>query len=281
MRRCWRASSAWTPPPARRSRSRATAPNGRTRPRCCGCHPRQPGRPGPDAGRPPSMSFTRVIEMLDRLVVDGATASHVEVAPPPSQAAQRPCPAAPHRTLAVWAFPKIPVMAAGVERWYMRSFRHRPPSYVDVRRTAMVRSIVVGASVVHWIETEPRGPGDRQHSLVFTQGGTLHLTAVVTRLLEWPPGGGESGRSRLSCVASCPLRASAAPPAGATATARPPSRMRRIPTSALPARWPRSARRPLDDTTGAGRTRAWTHRWDRVLPCRISPDRPRATGTVL
>ena len=135
-------------------------------------------------GDRPADRFTRVIEMLDRLVLDGAIASHVEVVPPRSQAAQRPCRAAPHGTLAVWAFPEIPVMAAGIERWYMRSFRHRPPSYADVRRTAMVRSIVVGASVVHWIETEPRGPGDRQHSLVFTQSGTLHLTAVVTRLLE-------------------------------------------------------------------------------------------------
>jgi len=85
----------------------------------------------------------------------------------------------------VWAFPAIPVVAArGIERWYMRSFRHLPPSYADVRRTAMVRSIVVGEAVVHWIETEPRGPGDRQHSLVFTQDGDSHLTTVVTGLLK-------------------------------------------------------------------------------------------------
>lgn len=48
----------------------------------------------------------------------------------------------------------------------------------------MIRSIVVGASVVHWIETEPRGDRDYHQSLVFSRGGTLHLTAVVTRLLR-------------------------------------------------------------------------------------------------
>ena len=48
----------------------------------------------------------------------------------------------------------------------------------------MVRSIVVGASVVHWIETEPGGPDGGHRSLVFSQGGTLNLTATVTRLLE-------------------------------------------------------------------------------------------------
>ena len=85
----------------------------------------------------------------------------------------------------MWAFPEIAVVAArGIEQWYMRSFRHLPPSYADVRRTAMVRSIVVGALVVYLIETEPRGPRESHHSLVFSQGGTLHLTAVVTRLLE-------------------------------------------------------------------------------------------------
>lgn len=125
--------------------------------------------------------FTRVIEMLDRMVLDGAIASHVEVAPPRSQAARRPCHAAPG-SLAVWAFPEIPVIAAvGVERWYMRSFRHRPPSYADVRRTAMVRSIVVGASVVHWIETKPRGPGQCPE-----QGA--YLTTVVTGLVELAAG---------------------------------------------------------------------------------------------
>lgn len=37
---------------------------------------------------------------------------------------------------------------------------HQHPSCADVRRTAMIRPIVVGASAVHWIETEPRGDGD-------------------------------------------------------------------------------------------------------------------------
>ncbi len=48
----------------------------------------------------------------------------------------------------------------------------------------MVRSIVVDETVVHWIEIEPRAPGDHHQSPVFRQGGTLHLTAVVTKLLE-------------------------------------------------------------------------------------------------
>ena len=129
--------------------------------------------------------FTRVLEMLDGLVKDGSISSHVEVAPPRTQAARRPCPAAPHGSLAVWALPEVPVVTGrGTERWHMLLFRHRPPLYADVRRTAMVRSIVAGASVVHWIETEPRGSGDRFHSLVFSQGGTLNLTATVTALLE-------------------------------------------------------------------------------------------------
>lgn len=86
----------------------------------------------------------------------------------------------------MWAFTEVPSMtaAAGIERWYMCSFHHRPTSYVGLRRTAMARSIVVGASVVHWIETEPRGPAESHHSLVFSQGGALHRTVVVTTLLD-------------------------------------------------------------------------------------------------
>ena len=129
-------------------------------------------------GGGPADRFTRVIGMLDGLVRDGGISSHVEVAPPPSQAARR-------GTLAVWAFPEVSVVTArGTERWHMLSFRHRPPAYADVRRTAMVRSIVIGASVVHWIETEPRGSDESHRSLVFSQGATLHLTATVTRLLD-------------------------------------------------------------------------------------------------
>jgi len=126
--------------------------------------------------------FTRILAMLDGLVADGAISSHAEVAPPRSQAARR-------GPLAVWAFPEVAVVkGAGVERWYLRSFRRSASSHRDVRRTAMVRSVVVGASHVHWIETEPRGLRDHNHSLVFAQDGATHLTTVITGLLRLAAG---------------------------------------------------------------------------------------------
>ena len=128
-------------------------------------------------GSVPADCFTRVLATLDALATAKTIASHGELAPPCSQAARR-------GPLAVWAFPVVPIpKGSGFERWHMRSFRHRPPLYADVRRTAMVRSIVVVGSVVHWIETEPRGPGDH-HSLVFSQDGAAHLTTVVMGLLK-------------------------------------------------------------------------------------------------
>lgn len=132
---------------------------------------------GGGGGGVPADRFTRVLATLDALSAAGAISSHAGLTPPRSQAARR-------GALTVWALPEEPIpRGAGVERWYMRSFRHRPPLYADVRRTAMVRSIVVGGSVAHWIETEPRGLGDH-HSLVFSQDGAAHLTMVVTGLLK-------------------------------------------------------------------------------------------------
>lgn len=122
--------------------------------------------------------FTRVVDMLDRLEARRSIASHAELQPPHAQAARR-------GTLTVWAFPKVAFAGGhGTERWYMRTFRSNPPRFADVRRAAMVRSVVVDGSVVYWVETEQRTPSDAYMSLIFAESGAGRLNHVVGRLLE-------------------------------------------------------------------------------------------------
>ena len=122
--------------------------------------------------------FERVVAMLDVLAGAGSIVSHAEVVPPRERRAVR-------GTRSVWAFPDVAaVTAAGVRHWYVRDFAGTASPDGDVRRTAMVRSIITRDGLVNLVEIEPRRPTESFLSLLFEQAGSARLESVVVRLLE-------------------------------------------------------------------------------------------------
>ncbi len=121
--------------------------------------------------------FELVLAMLNRLAKKGSISPPEVVSPPKKQAAKR-------GDQAVWAFPDDAIFADKIDRWYVRDFRNPRLGTREVRRTAMVLSIVIDLSTVYWIEIEPRVPKKSFHALIFTETGTMRLDNVITKLLS-------------------------------------------------------------------------------------------------
>ena len=66
----------------------------------------------------------------------------------------------------------------------MLAFRNAGPLFADVRRAAMVRSVVLDGRVVHWVEIEQRTPSESSLSLAFAESGAVRLTLLLCRLLK-------------------------------------------------------------------------------------------------
>ena len=121
--------------------------------------------------------FELVVAMLDQLEAKGSISSHGEVLPPRKQTAKR-------GARSVWAFADDAIAMGKLNHWYVRDFRRPTLGLREVRRTAMVRSIVVASAVVYWIEIEPRAPNKAFQALIFTETGTMRLERVITILLS-------------------------------------------------------------------------------------------------
>lgn len=161
------------PPPA------ADVSAGRPAPGAAGPAPADPMSVETIGGsQPESPMFERVLEMLRALTEERSIASHAAVPWPDNPRLLR-------GGVPVWPFPAVPVVEHGVtRRWYVRDFPNVRQGRAEVRRTAMVRSILTDAGQVYWIEIEQRSAGEGFNSLLFSMVQGAQLYAVVAGLLK-------------------------------------------------------------------------------------------------